>query len=552
MRTPRHSVIGLVVLALVLVACSTPAAQGTPAATAGPADLQAAEASPVAQLAASGTDTASGPATNIPLKDALGSLEPKDVFQNLYDITQIPRPSGTMDQIRAFLVNFGQGLGLETMVDEAGNVLIRRPAAAGMENRQGVVLQAHMDMVAQAADGKAFDPNTDPIQAFVNGDYVVADGTTLGADDGSGIAMIMAVLQSKTLQSGPLEALFTVDEESTMSGADGLKGDLLQGTILINLDSEDEGVFTIGSAGGEHVNIVSSYPQVAAPADMPSYLVKVQGLTGGHSGVHINLGRGHAIKLLVRLLKGAVELYGLRLASIAGGTAVNAIPREASALVFLPDTQVEAFSAYVRACEATIQSELAAVEPDLSVELAAVQPPAQVMDERFQAVLIDALYANPQGVVRMSDAVPGLVETSNNLGIVNVQDGQMQVICFSRSSVGSALEDISQMIACTWELAGYTTEVTDSFEAWTPNASSPILSLMKATYLDLFGQEPGIMAVHAGLECGSISGKYPDMDMISIGPTLAGVHSLQESLFIPSVGKVMALLYEVLQRIPEK
>jgi dipeptidase D len=552
MYTHKYHVVSLIIAALLLVACSTPATQGIPASTALPTGVPAAEVSQATQSTVSGTETPSSPATNIALKDALGSLKPEDVFQNFYDITQVPRPSGHMDQIQNFLVKFGQGLGMETTVDEAGNVLIRKPAAAGFENRQGVVLQAHMDMVAQVADGKAFDPTTDPIQAFVNGDYVVADGTTLGADDGIGIAMIMAILQSKTLQLGPLEALFTVDEESDLSGANGLKPDMVQGRTLINLDSETEGIFTIGSAGGQHVNIQSSYPQAPAPANMVTYQVKVQGLKGGHSGAEINLGRGHATKLLVRLLKGAVKPYGLSLANITGGTALNAIPTDASALVFLPDKQVEAFTAYVRAYEATIRSELAAVEPDLSVELAAVQAPAQVMEETFQTVLIDALYANPQGVMRMSDTVPDQVETSTNMGITNAQDGQIQVNCLPRSSVDSELDDVSQMIASVWELAGYPVAFTDRSPAWTPNPDSPILSLMKATYLDLYGKEPEITAIHAGLECGTIGEKYPDMDMISIGPTLNDVHTVAERLFIPSVEKVMDLVTGVLQRIPEK
>ncbi len=485
------------------------------------------------------------------LKDALGDLEPKDVFQNFHDITQIPRPSGHMDQIREFLVSFGQELGLETFVDEAGNVIIRKPAAPGLENRQGVVLQAHMDMVPDKDDDLAFDFAIDPIQAFVRDDYLVTEGTTLGADDGIGMAMIMAVLQSETLQTGPLEGLFTVDEETDMSGAHGLQADALQGSILINLDSEWDGVFLIGAAGGGHVSVTSPYPQVPAPADLVSYQVKVQGLKGGHSGVDINLGRGHAIKLLVRLLRSAVEPYELRLASITGGTAANAIPREASAVVLLSPKQVEEFTQYVQTYEATIKSELSTVEPDLSVELVAVKVPAQVMDKSFQTILLDALYANPQGVMRMSDALPGLVETSNNLGVVNVQDGQMEVVCTPRSSVDSALEDVSQMIASVWELAGYEVDFADYYPGWNPDPESPILGLMQATYQDLFGQEPEIMAVHAGLECGVIGAKYPEMDMISIGPTLSDVHSPAESLFIPSVENVMKLLLEVLQNIPE-
>jgi dipeptidase D len=498
-----------------------------------------------------GVAGAGGQGHKIPLKDALGTLEPQDVFQNFCDITQVPRPSGHMDRIREFLVSFGQELGLETIVDEAGNVIIRKPAAAGLENRQGVILQAHMDMVPDKHDDLDFEFTTDPIQAFVSGDYVVTEGTTLGADDGIGMAMIMAVLQSQTLQAGPLEGLFTVDEETDMSGANGLKNDVLQGSILINLDSEWEGVFLIGAAGGGHVNVSSSYAQVSAPADMVSYQVKIQGLKGGHSGVDINLGRGHGIKLLVRLLKGAVEPYGLHLARLNGGTAGNAIPRQASAVVLLPGEQVEGFTKYVQAFEATVQSELAAVEPDLSVELGAAEPPAQVMDESSQAVLLDALYANPQGVLRMSDALPGLVETSNNLGVVNVQDGQVEVICVPRSSVDSALEDASRMIASVWELAGYQVAFADYYQGWNPDPASPILGLMEATYWDLYGREPEVMAVHAGLECGVIGAKYPEMDMISIGPMLEDVHSPAERLNAASVQNVMDLLLETLRRIPE-
>jgi dipeptidase D len=320
---------------------------------------------------------------------------------------------------------------------------------------------------------------------------------------------------------------------------------------LINLDSEWDGVFLIGAAGGGHVNVASSYPQVPAPVELVPYQVKVQGLKGGHSGVDINLGRGHAIKLLVRLLKGAVEPYELHVASLTGGTAANAIPREATAVVLLPDKQVEAFTDYVQAFEATISSELSAVEPDLSVELVAVDAPTQVMDESFQAILLDALYANPQGVMRMSDALPGLVETSNNLGVVNVQDGQLEVECAPRSSVDSALEDVSQMIASVWELAGYQVEFANYYPGWNPDPESPILDLMETTYQGLYGQEPEVTAVHAGLECGIIGAKYPGMDMISIGPTLNDVHSPAERLFIPSVGNVMELLLEVLQNMPE-
>jgi dipeptidase D len=527
---------------LLLGACSgpTPRASSTPTTAGEPATVPAPDNQP------------SVVPPRVALKDALGGLEPRDVFQNFYEITQVPRRSGHMEEIRQFLVAFGQGLGLETTVDEAGNVIIRKPPAPGLENRKGVVLQAHMDMVAQKNDGKVFDFDSDPIPAFVSGDYIVTDRTTLGADDGIGMAMIMAVLQSKTLQTGPVEALFTVDEETDMSGAAGLTSDFLQGRTLINLDAETEGTFYIGAAGGGHVVIDTAYPQVPAPAGSASYLVKVQGLKGGHSGIDINLGRGHAIKILVRLLSTAAEQFGVRVASLSGGTAGNAIPREASALVLVQEAQVEAFSSFVSEFETTVQTELAAVEPDLMIELQPVAPPAQVMDEAFQSVLINALYASPQGVIRMSDGIPGLVETSTNLGICNVQDGQMQVVNVPRSSVDSELDDVSRMIASVWELAGYRADRMDYYGAWTPDLNSPILGLMKAAYLDLYGQEPAVLAVHAGLECGTIGSTYPGMDMISIGPTLADVHTTEERLTISSVGKVMDLLSEVLLQMPEK
>jgi dipeptidase D len=567
MNTQRFSFpfIHWIVLSSLLAACTGLASQGGPTFTAAqtgnnsismqtlvaPSDA-ADEAFQSTQPGTSVTGENSTPTTNVPLKEAMENLEPQDVFQNFYDITQVPRPSGQSDQIREFLVNFGNGLRLETTIDDTGNVLIRKPAAAGMENRMGVILQAHMDMVPQKADGNEFDFATDPIQAIVNGDYIVTDGTTLGADNGIGIAMIMATLQSETLQAGPLEALFTVDEESTMSGANGLKPDALYGMILINMDSEEEGVFTIGAAGGEHATISSSYSQFPAPTGMVAYQVKVQGLKGGHSGLDINLGRGHATKILVRLLNEAAIPYGLRLASLSGGTISNAIPRDAVALVFITDPQVDAFLNFVAEFEVKVQNELKAVEPDLTVEVAAVQTPAQVMDETFQKNLINALYGTPQGVLRMSDTVPGLVETSTNIGITNAQDGKLEIDCTVRSSVDSELADTGQMIASVWELAGYTVEFSGFYSGWPPDPESLILGIMQAEYRDMFGKEAEIMAVHAGLECGTIGGKYPDMDMISIGPTMNNVHSPTERLYIPSVEKVMRLLFEVLQNIPEQ
>ncbi len=489
-----------------------------------------------------------------PLKDALPTLDPQAVWRNFYDLTQIPRPSHHEEKVRDFLVQFGHGLGLETIVDAVGNVLIRKPAAKGMENREGVILQAHMDMVPQKTPESTHDFLTDPIEAYVDGEWVVADGTTLGADDGSGVAIAMAVLQSQTLSHGPIEALFTVNEEDGNDGALGLQGGVLQGSIVINLDSETEGEFTIGSAGGAYANIETTYAESAVPAGMAAYQVSVGGLKGGHSGVDINRGRGHASKLLVRLLKEAAGKYGVRVAQIASGTAANAIPRDASALVVVPTAQTDAFLKGVREFQGIVKSELAATEPGLSVQAAPTRDsvPAKVMDEKAQRTLIDALYGTPQGVMRMSDAVPGLVETSTNMGIVNIGDGQVAVTCFLRSSVDSELADLGQMIASVWDLAGVDVVIPVAYAAWSPDPNSPILLLMQDVYREMYGKDPKVTAVHAGLECGTIVAKYPGMDAISIGPTLQDVHTPDEKMEIATVKKLNDFLLETLKRVPER
>jgi dipeptidase D len=487
----------------------------------------------------------------VPLKDAIASMEPQAVWQNFYDLTQVPRPSHHEEQVRAFLVQFGEDLGLETLVDDVGNVLIRKPASAGLEDVQGVVLQAHMDMVPQKTPESDHDFLTDPIDAYVAGEFVVADGTTLGADDGIGVAMAMAILQEQDTPLGPIEALFTVNEEDGLDGALGLEPGWLQGSILVNLDWETEGVFAIGSAGGDYIDVDTTYAEVPAPAGSTAYTVTVSGLQGGHSGMEIGKGRGHATKLLVRLLSPAAETYGLRLATIAGGTAANAIPTTASALVLVPDDHAvaDAFLAYVQQFEGIVQSELAAVEPDLTVQATPAGPPAQVMDEAAQRTLLDALYATPQGVMRMSDAVPDLVETSNNMGIVQGVEGQMAVTCYPRSSVDTALDDVGQMIASVWDMAGVPVDISGRYSGWRPNPESPIVLLMQEVYQEQTGQEAVVSAVHAGLECGTIVSKYPGMDAISIGPTLYDVHTPNERLEIATVPLLMDLLMETLQRI---
>jgi dipeptidase D len=575
LKRPIMAVITLSLVSLLLGACiplSTPSAPSPETQPASPpATLQgqaatpsegalpggegtAAPATPQEQtatgaLAATAAPAATPPA-RVPLKDAIAGMEPQPVWQNFYDLTQIPRPSHHEEQVRDFLVQFGKGLGLKTIVDGAGNVLIRKPAAKGLEGREGVVLQAHMDMVAQPQDG-THDFLTDPIDAYVDGDWVVADGTTLGADDGIGMSIAMAVLQSQTPPLGPIEALFTVNEEDGMDGALGLQPGLLQGATLINLDWETEGSLLISSAGGEYAHIKTPYDQVETPEGMQAYQVTVSGLTGGHSGTEINLGRGHATKLLVRLLSTAAPEYGVRLAQIAGGTAANAIPQSATALVTLPTAQADDFLKYVGEFQGIVQAELAATEPTLAVGAAAADLPSKVMAEDAQRTILDALYGTPQGVVRMSDVVPGLVETSTNMGIVQGLNGELDVTCYPRSSVDTELDDVAQMIAGVWDLGGIDVSFDGRFSGWKANPDSPILALMKTVYHDMYGVDPDVVSVHAGTECGVVQAAYPGMDAISVGPTLQGVHTAGEKLEIATVKKLTDLLTETLVRIPE-
>ena len=563
MNTPRRIVLlGLVVL--LIAGCYQVLSAVMPAS---PAALAALVSTPAVATQATAQPTADTPAPDpgltapvtggIPLKDALPSMTPQDVWQNFYDITQVPRPSGHDDQIRTFLVNFGKGLNLDTTVDEAGNVLIRKPASKGMEDHAGVVLQAHMDMVAQKTADKDFDFLTDPIQAYVAGDWVHADDTTLGADDGIGIAVIMAMLQRKDLVAPAIEALFTVDEETTMAGMNGLGSDELHGSDYVNIDSEVEGQFTIGSAGGMTVESSLAYQgDTGGPINVATayYTVTVTGLTGGHSGLDINKGRGSATKLLVRALWPAGTQYGARLVSLQGGTAHNAIPTEANAIVMVPVELAPGFGDYLKQFETTVRQELTATEPNLAVKFITATLPTipQVMSAASQQRVLDVLYANPQGVLRMSDSVPGLVETSNNLGVVTTENGFVKAANLMRSSVDSELTDAGVMVMSDWDLAGGQYAVTDRYPGWDPNPNSPLLALFEQTYKQLYDVDASYVALHAGLECGTVASKYPQMDMISIGPTLVDVHSPTERLQVSTVPKVVDLLVEVLGQIPAK
>ncbi len=486
-----------------------------------------------------------------PLADVLDQLQPAAVFKNFHDLAQIPRPSHHEEKATAFLASFGHSLDLETITDGVGNVIIRKPATRGYENRHTVVLQAHMDMVPQKTEDKTHDFLKDPITAYVRDGWLTADRTTLGADDGIGIATIMAILQDKDIEHGPIEALFTVDEEDGFTGVNGLKADLLKGDYLINIDWETEGTFAIGSAGGEYVDAVGKFKQETTPSNMVGYQISIKGLQGGHSGMDINNGGGSSAKLVARLLWSA-DRFNIRVAYINSGDRYNAIAREAIAIVAVPKTKSADFENYILSFEKTAKSELAATEPGLSINAVSADRPAKVMNATTQAKMLSAVYGSVHGVQRMSDSVPGLVETSCNLGIFTADKGQWKTGILVRSAVDSARDDTVDKLSAVMRLAGADVKTHGSYSGWRPDVKSPLLVLMKEVYQKTFGNEAGLVAVHAGLETSVIGAKYPGMDMVSVGPTLKNVHSPDEQLEIASMGKVYHLLTETLKRIPTK
>ncbi|MCX6251320.1 MAG: aminoacyl-histidine dipeptidase [Bacteroidetes bacterium] len=482
-------------------------------------------------------------------KDIL-NLEPKSLWANFYNLTQIPRPSKFEALARDYVVNFGKKLGLETIIDEVGNVIIRKPAAPGMENRKGVVLQGHLDMVPQKNSDKVHDFEKDPIDAYVDGEWVKARGTTLGADNGMGVAAAMAILESKDLNLGLIEALFTIDEETGMTGAFGLKAGLFKGDILMNLDSEDEGELYIGCAGGTNGNAKFSYQEVAVPSDVTALKISATGLKGGHSGVDIHLGRGNSNKILNRFLWHAAKKYGLRLASIDGGSLRNAIPRESFAIVTVPVNIKDDLLKCLAEFSVKVKKELASVEPDMKVEAVACDLPKFLIDEKTQKGLLYAVYACPNGVMRMSNEMAGLVETSNNLAIVKSENGIIRVMCLLRSSVDSAKHDLEHMMESVFVLAGAEINFDGQYPGWKPNPDSPILKAMQDIYKKKYGNVPEIKAIHAGLECGLLGGVYPNWDMISFGPTIRYPHSPDEKVNIATVQKFWDFLVETLKNVP--
>ncbi len=482
----------------------------------------------------------------------IAKLKPVQVWNHFYALTQIPRPSKKEKGVAEYIVAFAKKNKIDYSTDKAGNVILRKPATKGMENRKGIILQAHMDMVPQKNADRKFDFEKDPIEAYVDGKWVTANGTTLGADNGMGLAAALAVFENNTLKHGPIEALFTIDEEAGMTGAFALKAGELKGDILMNLDSEDEGQLYVGCAGGLDANIKLPYKEEATPQGVKAYELSVKGLRGGHSGLEIILQRGNSNKLLNRFMKYASEKFGMRLSHIDGGGLRNAIPRESFALVVVPEAKAAAFAKSVKEYEKIYKTELAEVENELSFTAAGADVPAKVMDASSQGRLIDALYACPNGVYRMSDSIKGLVETSNNMARVISQKGNVEVTCLMRSSVNSAKDDIGQMIASVFSLAGAKVELAGGYDGWNPDMESPILGAMTETYRQLYGKKPKVKAIHAGLECGIIGAKYPKLDMISFGPTIKYPHSPDEKVEIASVGKFWDFLTKALENAPKK
>jgi dipeptidase D len=480
-------------------------------------------------------------------------IQPTEVWGIFNQMLQIPRPSYHEEKIQEWAFNFGKNLGLDTLKDESGNIIIRKPATPGMENRKGVILQGHLDMVPQKNSDKMHDFVTDPIEAIIDGEWVTANGTTLGADNGIGVSAALAVLASKTLKHGPVEVLLTATEETGMDGANGLKPGVLQGDILINMDSEDEGELYVGCAGGEDINCKFKYKGKKTAKSMVGLKLSVTGMKGGHSGIDIVLGRGNAIKVFFRILN-AAEQFGVRLAEFEGGNLRNAIPREAFGIVAVKKSKATEFAQMVEELTEVIKKELAATEPTLTVSLEKVKLPKTVIDKKVQKRLISAVVACPNAVIRMSDSMPGLVETSSNLAIVK-SDAKKKTItaaCLMRSSVDSAKAELGSRIKAVFELAGAKVSFSGAYPGWKPNMDSAIMKIMQKVYNDNFGKIPEIKAIHAGLECGILGGNYPHWDMISFGPTIRFPHSPDEKVNIETVQKFWDFLVATLENIPEK
>ncbi len=478
-------------------------------------------------------------------------LEPKELWSNFYALTQCPRPSKHEEKVREYIVGWAKKNKIECRVDKVGNIIMSKPATKGMEKVRPVVLQAHMDMVPQARAGKKFDFQKDPIKTKIVGDWVYAEDTTLGADNGLGVAAILAVFGSKTAKHGPLEALITTDEETGMTGAFGLKKGELKGDYLINLDSETEGELYVGCAGGIDASMTIPYKSEKAPKGLVAYKLTLGGLKGGHSGMEINTGRANVNKLLFRHLRWVAEC-GIRIISINGGNMRNAIPRDAEAVIAFPKEHTECILAEFEKVTGWIKKELAGVEPDFFTTCEKVRMAQNVMTAKDTQKIINTMMVAPNGVIRMSRDMEGLVETSLNLAIVKTDGKQFTMHALLRSSVDTAKEALAERLVCLAEMAGGKCKLSGAYPGWKPNMKSELLKTMKQTYKKLYKKEPAVMAIHAGLECGLLGGNYPEMEMISFGPTIENPHSPDERTYIPSSKKFYDYLLATLAAIPVK
>ncbi len=486
------------------------------------------------------------------MNEEIRSLEPKNLWNKFADLNEVPRPSKKEERVIEFMKNFGNNLKLETQVDKVGNVIIKKPATKGMENRKAVVLQSHLDMVHQKNNDTNFDFDTQGIEMYVDGDWVRAKGTTLGADNGLGVATIMAILESDTIEHPALEALFTIDEETGMTGAKGLEEGLLEGDILLNLDTEEDDEIGIGCAGGVDVTATRTYSQEDSAEDAVAFKIVVNGLQGGHSGMDIIKGLGNANKFMNRLLFNASEDLDLKIASINGGGLRNAIPRESEAVVVVDDFQVKAFKSELEDEIEAIKAEFSNLEPNLKVTITETEVPAKVMEAEAQNQVLKAVYAAHNGVYRMSPEIEGLVETSNNIAKVEIKDGNVEIKCLTRSSVESSKDDLANSLKSSFELAGFEVELSGDYPGWAPNRDSAILTVLDNLYEKMNGEKADVAACHAGLECGIIGNHYPEMDMISFGPTIRGAHSPDERASISSAKKYWKFVLEILKNIPVK
>jgi dipeptidase D len=486
------------------------------------------------------------------MSDVYEGLKPAALWKHFASMNAIPRPSKHEDQIQEFAKKFGEDLGFETIKDEIGNVIIKKPATPGMEDRKGVILQGHLDMVPQKNSDINHNFETDPIQTYVEDGWVKAKGTTLGADNAIGVAAAMAILSEKGLKHGPIEVLMTCDEETGMTGAENLKAGVLNGEILLNLDSEDEGELYIGCAGGVDTNSVFSYNEDAVPAGMTAFDLSITGLKGGHSGLDINLGRGNACILLIRLMLNASEKYGLRLTNINAGSLRNAIPREAFATVVVPETEVEKFKGFINEFFDSTKNELKNTDAGINITYKEATMPSNLIDAKTQANLFKAVNNCPNGVIAMSKDMEGVVETSSNLAVIKSGNGKIEVFTLQRSAVDADRDTLGAAIYKVFTDVGAKAENVGKYPGWKPNVNSPILKTMKEVYNNNWGKVPDVKVIHAGLECGILGATYPHWDMISFGPTIRNPHSPDEMVNVETVGMFWDYLVETLKNVPKK